>query len=224
MRASRIISMAFTALPIAACSGASEGTSTSQDALTGPIEMRAINSDQSSFVAGAALDPNLGALSKIVVTVARVEAKVDVDADGHERGDDAWVTVSTGPFTVDLLSLEGSGFASLGVAQLPAGRMDALRLVLDSAGPDYVVTAAGATFPLVVPSGDEAGIRVIGDFDAQACATGHVTLEFAGRHSIVVRLDADGDAYLLRPVIHVREIVASGACPDTDPDRHGHER
>jgi hypothetical protein len=94
--------------------------------------------------------------------------------------------------------------------------VDSLRLVLQSGVSGYVVTSSGATLPLVVPSGVQTGIRVTGDFDAQACATGHVTLELAGRHSIEIHPDGDGDAYILRPVIRVREVDMTGACADTD--------
>ncbi len=162
--------------------------------------------------------PQAAGLVKIVVTVARVDAKVDVDALGHDHDDDddSWVTLAIGPFTLDLLSLQGGSVATLGVAQLPAGDVDSLRLVLQDGPSNYVVTSAGTTLPLVVPSDEQTGIRVTGDFDAQACATGHVTLEFAGRHSIEIHPDGDGDAYILRPVIHLREVDMTGVCPDSD--------
>lgn len=128
------------------------------------------------------------------------------------------MTIADGPFSLDLLSLDGGNLATLGVAQLPAGDVDSLRLVMSEGGANYVVTTAGATSPLVVPSGDEAGIRVTGDFDAHACATGHVTLEFAGRHSIEVHPDGDADAYVLRPIVHVREATLSGSCSGATSD------
>lgn len=81
------------------------------------------------------------------------------------------------------------------------------------------MTSTGQTLPLVVPSGDEAGIRVTGDFDAGACATGHVTLEFAGKHSIEVHPDGDADVYVLRPIVHVREAALSGACSDASSEQ-----
>jgi hypothetical protein len=203
---------------LVACSGSSENTGTTQSALTGPVEMRAVNNDSMIASSLPPVVPQVAGLAKIVVTVARVDAKVDVDTVGRaHEDDDSWVTVATGPFTLDLLSLEGGSFATLGVAELPAGDVDSLRLVLrDDRLSNYVVTSAGVTLPLVVPSDEQAGIRVLGDFDAQACATGHVTLELAGRHSIEIHPDGDGDAYVLRPVIHLREVTMTGACADTD--------
>jgi hypothetical protein len=212
MRAKLLVFATIPAFALAACSGSSENTATSQAALTGPVVLHAVNNDP---IVPPAL-PQVAGLAKIVVTVARVEAKVDVDAVGREQDDDAWVTVATGPFTLDLLSLEGGSFATLGVARFPAGDVDSLRLVLQDGLSNYVVTSTGARLPLIVPSDEQAGIRVTGDFDAQACATGHVTLELAGRHSIEIHPDGDGDAYILRPVIHLREVNLTGACPATD--------
>jgi hypothetical protein len=217
MRAKLFVFATVPAFVLIACSGSSENTGTTQSALTGPVEVRAANDDAAAFLASLPpVVPQVAGLTKIVVTVARVDAKVDVDAVGREHDDDSWVTVATGPFPLDLLSLEGGTFSTLGVVQLPAGEVDSLRLVLQDGSSNYVVTSAGATLPLIVPSDEQAGIRVTGDFDAQACATGHVTLELAGRHSIQIHPDGDGDAYILRPVIHLREADMTGACADTD--------
>ncbi|HEX8795375.1 MAG TPA: DUF4382 domain-containing protein [Polyangiaceae bacterium] len=218
MRAMRFICAIVPVVSFVACGGGSgsEDTGTSQAALTGPVTLQASNNDAAAEYANLpAVAPQVAGLQHIVVTIARIEAKVDVDGAGHAHGDDdaAWVTVANGPMTLDLVSLEGGGLATLGITKMPAGDVDSLRLVMADASQDYVVTAAGATLPLVVPSGDEAGIRVTGDFDAPACATGQVTLEFAGRHSIQIHPDGDHDAYVLRPVIRVREATISGACP-----------
>lgn len=217
MRANILIVMPITALVVTACSGSSgDNTGTSQNALTGPIELRAVASDDSPAAMTQPLPPEVAGLTKIVVTIDHVEAKVDVDPEGRSHDDDAWTTIATGPFTLDLLSLEGQSFASLAIAKLPATDLDGLRLVLASAGPDFVVTSGGETLPLIVPSGQEAGIRVTGDLDAVACATGYVTLEFAGRHAIELHLDGDKDTYVMRPVLRVREVVTSGTCPNSD--------
>ncbi len=216
----RFIRATIPVFVLAACSGSSgtDPTGSTQAALTGPVQVNATNGDIASVIASIPVPPEVAGLSKIVLTIARVEAKVDVDTVGHEH-DDSWVTVANGPFTIDLLSLDGGSLATLGVTRLPAGDVDSLRLVLSEGASSYVVTPAGATLPLVVPSGEQAGIRVTGDFDAQACATGHVTLEFAGRHSIEVHPSRDGDVYVLRPVVRVREAVVSGACSAASSER-----
>lgn len=222
MQAKCLVCAAVPALVLAACSGTS-GTSESSDnmqsALTGPVAVRVANDDAGSILGPLPpIVPQVASLAKIVVTVARVDAKIDVDTVGRaHEDDDSWITVAKGPFTLDLLSLEDGSFATLGVVQLPAGDVDSLRLVLQDDGrSNYVVTSAGAMQPLVVPSDEQAGVRVTGDFDARQCATGHVTLELAGRHSIEIHPDGDGDAYVLRPVIHVREVDMTGTCNDAD--------
>jgi hypothetical protein len=132
------------------------------------------------------------------------------------------VTVSTKVTTLDLLSLKGTTFATLGVAALPAGGVDRLRLVLDAAGPSYVRTTDGTAHVLVVPSNV---VRVTGDLDDLGpCTTGTVTLMFAARRSVVVEPLAAG-RWTLRPVVRAKEVVTSGTCPATTEhgdDGHGH--
>jgi hypothetical protein len=190
-------------LPFAlvACSGVAPATTAStSSALTGPLDVRlALDSDGD-------LDPAVPAVTQIVVTITRVDAKLD---------EGAWTTLSLGTTTVDLLSLPANGFVSLGTTRLPASGVEKLRFFVSATGPDYVVTADGVHHALVVPSD---AIEVVGDLDAEACATGHVTLGFAGRGSIVVHPLADGTLqWVLRPVIRVEESVAqNAACEDDD--------
>jgi hypothetical protein len=205
MRMRILVHASLLALVCAACSGSSESTGTAQGALTGPVEVRAaINPNLSP-----PLQPEVDGLTQIVVTIARIEAKVDRD----DR--DSWVTVVNGPRTIDLLSLQGASFASLGIGQLPGGETDALRLVIDDAGSNYVVTATGQTLPLVI---GQATIRVAGDFDEQPCAAGFLTLEFAGKPSIELRTDG---AFVLRPVIRLRDVEVSGSCPEREGEGKG---
>jgi hypothetical protein len=145
--------------------------------------------------------------TQIVVTITRVDARLD-DAGGN-GDDDAWVTLSLATVTVDLLALPAGGFVSLGIMQLPAAGIERLRLFVSNAGPNYVVTADGQSHPLVVPSGE---VRVNGDFDAEGCAVGQVTIALAGRHSIEVHplgfaALASSTEWVLRPVIRVSEAV-----------------
>jgi hypothetical protein len=186
-------------LLVACSSAASESTTSTGSALTGPFDVRlALDADGD-------LDPALPAVARIVVTISRVDAKLD---------EGPWTTLSLGTTTVDLLSLPANGFASLGIARLPASGVEKLRLSVSGLGPDYVVTADGVRHALVVPSDS---VEVIGDLDAEACATGHVTLGFAGRGSIVVHPLDDGTVqWVLRPVIRVEESVAQEAACEAD--------
>jgi hypothetical protein len=101
-------------------------------------------------------------------------------------------------------------------APRPAGDLDSLRLDVDPAGPNYVVTADLVRHPLVVPSD---AIEVVGDFDFDARATGHVTIGFAAHRSIAV--DTATGTWVLRPVVRIEEATAAGACDDDQHDNSG---
>jgi hypothetical protein len=198
---------------LAACSGgSSERTRSGSSALSGPIDVRVV-----AVVDGDETPPATTATS-IVVTITRVDARVD---DPRASFDDDWVTLSVATKTVDLLALPAGGFASLGVTQLPAGGVERLRIFVSDAGPNYVVTADGQRHTLVVPSD---AIQVVGDFDVEDCATGSVTLAFAGKKSLQVHpLAGATDTWVLRPVIRVREATLQNAqCEDDDDQGKGH--
>jgi hypothetical protein len=145
-------------------------------------------------------------VKQIVVTIDKVTA--------HLAG--GWIDLGTHPVTVDLLQLQGGSFALLGIGALPAGHVTELRLSVVDSGPNYVTTADDVQHPLVVPSGDESGIKIKGGFDLPACASGNITLDFDGKNSIFTHpLGAGaGDQWLLRPVIRLREVEADSSCPD----------
>jgi hypothetical protein len=206
--------IAIPTLVLVACSGGQENTGSTSSALTGPVEMRVVNVVDGDEAAETDV-------SQIVVTIQRVDARIEAAGEDDEAG---WTTLSVKRTTVDLLSLQGATFAALGVTTLPAGGVERLRLFVDDAGPNYVVTRDGVTHPLVIPSDDDRGILMVGDFDVAPCATGQVTLAFAGRKSIAVHPVADGSEWVLRPVIRLHEVVASGVCPNEDQgDDKGHE-
>jgi hypothetical protein len=223
---------------LGACSsGPSEPTGSSIAGLTGPVEVRVAedtDNDVDDPAAPDALRP-----THVVVTISRVDARID-DASAKNRDDDDWTTLALTTRTVDLLALPAGGFSDLGVTQLPAGGIERLRLFVSAGGPTYVVTADGQSHPLVVPSGE---IRVVGDFDAEPCAIGQVTLAFASRASIEVhplgddwdgdgalRADASPDAatagpaqWVLRPVIRVSDAPMDSAPCEDDERVHGHD-
>jgi hypothetical protein len=154
---------------------------------------------------------------QIVVTIARVEA--------HVAGAGGWVTLLDQSRTVDLLSLQGGTFASLGVSSFPAGRVTQIRLELSADGPNHVVTRDNKMHPLEVPSGTEAGIKINAGFDWPPCATGMMTIDFDGKQSLVVRPrggDGGEDVWQLRPVINLRSVEhdggkCGGGGPPADP-------
>jgi uncharacterized protein DUF4382 len=166
------------------------GACSSEPSRTSVMEMRLVDAP--------------GDVKSIVVTLFKIEA--------HTAGG-GWETLLTKAETVDLMQLQGGTFATLGLTTLPAGHITQLRLFVDDAGPNFVITLDGVQHPLTVPSGDESGIKIIGGFDLEPCATGSVTLDFDGHNSIFTHPTGSGDEWILRPVIRLKSVVhGPGTC------------
>jgi hypothetical protein len=194
----RSLPLLLSAIALVGCAGSSgDGTfdpSTYTGAMSGAMELRLVD----------APNPDVTA---VVVTITHVDA--------HIAGA-GWVTLSSKKVTVDLLSLQGGTFASLGVTALPAGNLTQLRLYTDDAGPNYVITPDGAQHPLDIPSGDESGIKLKLGIQIDACASGSITLDFDGHKSIWThpRGGGAGDLWQLRPVVRLRAVTQTGTCSD----------
>ncbi len=211
----RPLSSAVLVLPFlmsAACSGGGEGPAgggpggpgnSGGAATAGQLELLLVDA------------PNDDA-KQIVVTIARVEA--------HVAGGGGWVTLLAQDRTVDLLSLQGGSFASLGVSSFPAGRVTQIRLELNAAGPNHVVARNNKTHPLEVPSGPESGIKINAGFDWPPCATGVMTIDFDGKQSLFAHPrggDGGEEVWQLRPVIHLRSVEHDGGKCGGNPDPGG---
>jgi Domain of unknown function (DUF4382) len=139
------------------------------------------------------------AVDQIVVNVAKVTA--------HSTSA-GWVTVGpvVSPTAVNLLDLQTSAL-TLGLVNLPAGKITQVRLVVAPDG-NYVVPNGSTTHePLVVPSGIESGIKILGPWDVPTCSRLSVTLDFDGKSSIEYH-EANG-TWILRPVIRPKKDVTS---------------
>lgn len=204
MRAFGVVSLSLLSLILSACSGSGgiEASATTTSTLSGPIDLRVTEADDQGTL------PAADTAAQIVVTISRVDARLE---DARPDSDDVvWTTVSTHTVTVDLLSLRGGAFASLGSMRLPAGQLQAMRLFLSPVPTSYVVTADGVRHGIAVSPGTQTWFKVASDFELAPCEAGHVTLEFAGKTSIAVEVGYG--TWMLRPAIRVRDTVASGAC------------
>jgi hypothetical protein len=149
------------------------------------------------------------AVDQIVVNVAKVTA--------HSTSG-GWTTVGpmVSPTAVNLLDLRSSAM-SLGLVNLPVGtKITQVRLVIASTGNYVVQTGSTTQEPLVVPSGIETGVKILGPWDIPACHRLTVTLDFDGMSSI--HHQADG-TWVLRPVIRLKKDVTTAiSCePETPP-------
>lgn len=143
------------------------------------------------------------AVDQIVVNVTKVTA--------HSTSA-GWVTVgpTPSPLKVDLLKLQTS-VAALGLVTLPAGTITQIRLFISQDGNFVVPSGSTAQQPLVVPSGFESGIKIVGPFEVPACTRLTVTLDFDGKSSIEFHL-ANG-TWILRPVIRPTAVETAITCP-----------
>lgn len=200
---------------LAACSGSSspssEGISSTGSTLTGPIALHAVGDpDVIAFL------PPISTVTSIVVTITRIEARIENPKSPSELDDDAWTTLSTTPTALDILATPKGGYSTLLVAKLPATGLERLRLTVSPGGPNYVMTSDGVRHDLVVPSDT---VEVVGDFDVDGCTSGYVTLAFSGRRALSVHAAGASGDWILRPVVRVSQVSLNGVACDDD----GHE-
>jgi hypothetical protein len=136
---------------------------------------------------------------------------VDVTLVRAHSAEGGWVTLDTAPARVNLLAIADAGI-DLGLADLPAGQVTQLRLVVDPAGDNVVVTDGGVELPLVVPSGSQSGIKIHGPWDIDSCEETTVTLELDGHRSIWAHPTGSGEEWILRPVIRAVATQGPGTC------------
>jgi hypothetical protein len=146
---------------------------------------------------------------------------------GRRRGDDdgdddndVVETISSVPGQYDLLELQHGVEAVLGGGSFEPGRYHSIRLIVarDSkqdretlpaeALKNYVVVA-GEAHPLVVPSGEQTGIKLGHDFTIEAGVTTVLTIDFDVRRS--VHRCGKGHVYRLKPRLRVVPTVVEGA-------------
>ena len=160
-------------------------------ARTGTVELRVTNTNPV---------PVTISFAKILVTIDHVDA--------HTSGG-KWQTVVSKPQTLDLSTLAGGSFATIGIATVPSGHLTELRLYLS--GSASVVTLDGSSHALEVPSGD---IKIVG-FEVAECRTNAATISFEG-----VEYHAADGKYVLRPTVQLAEVSddGPGACDDVTDD------
>lgn len=104
------------------------------------------------------------------------------------------------PQQIDLLKQQGGNSASLlsGVS-LPAGHYAWIRLKLATTDCCTITLSDGSVHPLIIPSGDETGLKLVHGFTVAAGGMVNFTIDFDLRSSIVL---ANG-VYILKPVLRI---------------------
>lgn len=149
-----------------------------------------------------------GAYDAVILNIKQV---VVVTSGGQKTLD-----LSGGP--VDILHFMLGKDTLLAASDIPAGRLEQIRLVLDGTGNEVVV--GGNTYNLTTPSGQESGVKLNVDDTLKANIAYTFLLDFDAAQSIV--LTGNGK-YILKPVIRAVAQAVSGAISgivspaDSDP-------
>lgn len=166
---------------------------------SGPISSS--NSTSSAGSMQVAMTDSPGNYSKVNVEITGVSAHYANEMIGAG----GWVDLATQKGVYNLLQLQNNITVILAKGtQLPLGKITQLRLMLGSN--NSVVLSNDASYSLIVPSGDETGIKI----NVDAAIVSHnglkILLDFNASSSIVVA-GKDGTTFILKPVIEVKSIT-----------------
>jgi hypothetical protein len=128
----------------------------------------------------------------------------------HRAGADTdsvsgWETLRSDSVAFELLSLRGGVLGALSVGTVPAGHYDQVRLKI---GPGSTVVDDGVTYPLIVPSGAQSGLKLVGSINVTSGGSVDVALDFDASRSIH---KTGAGTYILSPVIRVVVLATTGS-------------
>ncbi len=137
----------------------------------------------------------------IVVTEVSIHA-----AGGLASAPDAtgWEVVNSDPTTYDLLTLRGGVTTTLAEALVPAGTYTQIRLKI---GEGSNVVVDGVTYPLVVPSGAQTGLKLVHSFTVAPNGLVDLTLDFDAEKSV---LETGEGTWHLQPTVTVTSTNGPG--------------
>jgi hypothetical protein len=143
-----------------------------------------------------------GDYEKVFVDVIDVKIKADAEAD-----EEGWVSlagVQVGRY--DLLTLTGGNTQLLADAEIPAGFLGQIRLLL---GPDNAIVLKDATeeIPLSTPSAQQSGLKLQVNQELEAGMEYEYLLDFDVDKSIVKA--GESGQYILKPVIRLAAVKGS---------------
>lgn len=133
------------------------------------------------------------AYQQVNVDIQKVRAHV-VDNNGNGT----WHDLNTNAGIYDLLTLQNGIDTTLAdFTAIPAGSISQMRLVL---GPNNTVMADSVMHSLKVPSGEQSGVKLNGNIQANANQTLVILLDFDAHESVV---EGGNGEFHLKPVIKV---------------------
>ena len=116
-----------------------------------------------------------------------------------------WRVINDEPLQVNLLDLVNGADTLIGIRDLGPGTYGQLRMVL---GPQNSVEVNGEVHPLVVPSGQQSGLKLNINALIESGMTYTMLLDFDAARSVV---SAGNGMYLLMPVIREVNLATSGS-------------
>jgi hypothetical protein len=139
---------------------------------------------------GIVSDPSV---TKAILDVAEVQF---FNTDGTR------FIVSQGPKELDLLSLAINKSYLVGDALIPAGSYQEIRIILGESS--RVVLRSGETERLKVPSGQESGLKLKGEFSLRGGRISEILVEFKAREF----LKKGSHGYMLPPVARISSVAS----------------
>lgn len=169
-------------------------------------------------LAGCGDEERWGTLS-LGVTDAPVDsaARVVVEFTGVELRHQNGATetfVFDAPRQINLLALQGGGVELLLAGEeVPAGQYEWIRLTVNAnrdASTSFIEYDDGSVFPLFIPSGDQAGLRLVSGFVVPEGASANFTIDFDLRRS-VRRPPGLAPDHILRPALRLVDNAEVGS-------------
>lgn len=136
-------------------------------------------------------------------SVILVIREVAVHRAGPENS--GWTSFDPDSARHDLLRLRNGVFAELGEVLVDAGHYTQVRLLLD---PGSYVVENGVRRDIVIPSGLQTGLKLVGEFDVAAGASVDLGLDFDATRSFV---ETGSGKLLLKPTVRVEVMNLTGA-------------
>lgn len=135
------------------------------------------------------------------------EVWVDIREIKIKMGDSAEITLANAyPGVYNLLDLTNGKDTILADADIPAGRISQIRLVLGDN--NYIITKNDERIDLTTPSAQQSGLKVQIQQDVTGGILYRLVLDFDAAKSIVKA--GNSGKYILKPVLRVLSFVSSG--------------
>ncbi len=129
-----------------------------------------------------------------------------VGVEVHSDRTNGWINLSVpNPGQYNLLQYSNGLDTLIATTNLPTGNVSQIRLIL---GSNNLVTKNGITYPLVIPSGSESGLKIQIHKEIIGGVTNIILLDFDAGRSIV---EQGNGVFHLKPVLRANAIGVDGS-------------